>query len=61
MQQSEPVDSSSCCLRPCSPLMDNLNDGMVARVLAMNTMFISQMFTKVSLSAFLAEAELGLA
>ena len=38
--------------------MDNLNDGMVARVLAMNTMFISQMFTKVSLSAFLAEAEL---
>ena len=41
--------------------MDNLNDGVVARVLAMNTMFISQMFTKVSLSAFLAEAELDLA
>ena len=61
MQLLEPVNSNKSFLRPCSPLMDNLNDGMVARVLAMNTMFISQMFTKVSLSAFLAEAELDLA
>jgi len=41
--------------------MDNFKDGMVAGVLAMNSMFISQMVSKVSLSAFLALAELGLA
>ena len=58
MQQSEPVDSSIFLLKPCFPLMDNFNDGIVTRMFAIDSMFTSQMFIKVSLSASLAGAEL---